>query len=722
MTNYPSSLDTNITLPKVIDLISPIRASDHNSLQEAIIAIQTELGILPSGTFGDVKNRLNDLDDTLANGLVASVIAVSDLDGYFIGDTVEDALAELGATFATLTASLIPIVDAGGNFTATDVEAALAELASTVSVTEIGPAEDGDYTDGLFEDFTTLTPIGTAVDRFNEVLKSLAPPPAPNLSDLGFSGTGTAGNVSFGTSNAVAGYTDVGSDNGGPALDINGTFTSTGGSSLRKGIYNATTDRTGTVADAVTADTGSPTPAYPANAFNDGYVGTLQLEVNGSVVHSIDLTTFTSGSDLNGNGSGFTSVSLPTTAFFPNGDSFEIFYNRTADWIVDAADMRNGWNFVRVIHNDSPNFTRATNYFEWVVDDVVTATSYSAESVGVPTMSGSKYISGVQYHTGGTASYDVTISNLHRNTYSSSGSAITHSGGGVVTVPSSSLGTISAESDTEIISKTATIISSGIRSLNGSITVDTTTDRTVQGDVASAGATRSGILVDNVTDNSSNTNEPLNGELFRVPSNRSLTDTTGLNSGGNDSLWDQTLSITSGGAGYNDGLLVYNGQLFYPNDASVANSGNFSTITYGPGSNPNYSAATGARTWLRYFYFGSATSNFVLNLTANATVVDAGTVSSSTDEISVEFLLPNTTQDGVGTIEFKDANIAFTSIDDIGCYASTYGSNVGDTAGADWGISFGSRSTATSGNGVIIRITAGQGWTGDIQTVQFTAA
>ena len=35
----------------------------------------------------------------------------------------------------------------------------------------IGAAEDGTYTDGLFTDFTIATPVGTAVDRFNEVLK-----------------------------------------------------------------------------------------------------------------------------------------------------------------------------------------------------------------------------------------------------------------------------------------------------------------------------------------------------------------------------------------------------------------------------------------------------------------------------------------------------------------------------------------------------------------------
>ena len=41
----------------------------------------------------------------------------------------------------------------------------------------IGPAEDGDYTDGIFTDFTESTRIGVAVDRFNEMFKLLAPTP-----------------------------------------------------------------------------------------------------------------------------------------------------------------------------------------------------------------------------------------------------------------------------------------------------------------------------------------------------------------------------------------------------------------------------------------------------------------------------------------------------------------------------------------------------------------
>ena len=87
----------------------------------------------------------------------------------------------------------ITIADNGtGSFTIT---------AATSGTNTIGEAEDGSYTDGLFTDFATDTPIGTAVDRFNEILKLLAPSPAPDLDDIDCNVDGTDASLSFGSSN-----------------------------------------------------------------------------------------------------------------------------------------------------------------------------------------------------------------------------------------------------------------------------------------------------------------------------------------------------------------------------------------------------------------------------------------------------------------------------------------------------------------------------------------
>lgn len=50
-------------------------------------------------------------------------------------------------------------------------------VTSVSGETVIGEAEDGTYTDGIFTDFTPSTPVGTAVDRFNEMFLLLAPAP-----------------------------------------------------------------------------------------------------------------------------------------------------------------------------------------------------------------------------------------------------------------------------------------------------------------------------------------------------------------------------------------------------------------------------------------------------------------------------------------------------------------------------------------------------------------
>ena len=79
---------------------------------------------------------------------------------------------------------------------------------SGAGATTIGPAEDGTYLDGIFTDFVPTTPIGTAVDRFNELFLYLVPPGAPQLTDwdqltLGLS---VAGKLSFDTLNPIGGY------------------------------------------------------------------------------------------------------------------------------------------------------------------------------------------------------------------------------------------------------------------------------------------------------------------------------------------------------------------------------------------------------------------------------------------------------------------------------------------------------------------------------------
>lgn len=67
MTLFPNQIDSISELPIVVDLQTEIRADVINRHRSAIIALEQELGIKPSGTFGSVKDRLNAIDSTISN-------------------------------------------------------------------------------------------------------------------------------------------------------------------------------------------------------------------------------------------------------------------------------------------------------------------------------------------------------------------------------------------------------------------------------------------------------------------------------------------------------------------------------------------------------------------------------------------------------------------------------------------------------------------------------
>ncbi len=174
----------------------------------------------------------------------------------------------------------------------------------------------------------------------------------------------------------------------------------------------------------------------------------------------------------------------------------------------------------------------------------------------------------------------------------------------------------------------------------------------------------------------------------------------------------------------NDGLLVYDGELIYPTQAVL--SGDFRSVTdggsityaYSAPDNPNYSAGTtGNRVYLCYFYDSSTHQNFNFDFTISGTTfVSVATGPSGTTNVTCELLAPNTTED-TGVVEFKDMVTAHDSNDNhIGCYASTYGS----TIPTNWGVTIGGKSTATSGNAIVIRITASSSWTGNISNITCT--
>lgn len=578
---------------------------------------------------------------------------------------------------------------------------------SRVSAGVIGEAEDGTYEDGLFVDFENETPIGTAVDRFNELFKALAPSPAPNLSGLSSATSGTTGKLSFGTSNSIAGYTNV------PAMDVGDTFSVSG---TRRGIINANTNITGTLASNVTPNYSNNRP-HPNLAFGNADKGMLHLEVNDIVTHSVDLETFASGVDNNGDGSGF-NLSAATAVQFDSGTPLEIFQYRTGTFVVDSASMQNGYNRVRVRHEYATGLYYDTNYVDWVVDAETTATAFDDVALYSLNMTGSKYISGVLYNTGGTASYDITISNLYRNTYYSSSNAITFAGTNCSSSQLALSTPMSEADDVELIAKTVNVNSG--RLFNASININTTARRSIQGQASSGTTTPlGGILQDTVSPNSSNTVESFNDERYRMHAGINIEDTSYGSGGANASAydWDPEESLIGSDSDHNTGLLIANSALSYPSSTghiSGITDGNFQVSTIP--TNVDYSGASGNRTYIRYFYASTAHSNFSFNVTRTNTNFVSVATGPSGNNVTFEVLAPNTTKDGSNNVEWKDATVPFDSESDIGCFASTFGATI-PTA---WGCTLGALNTSTSGNVIAIRITASSGWTGNISNISIT--
>lgn len=66
MTNFPGGIDDNVSLPQIIDLVTPVRASSVNPLRDAILAIENSLGTDPQREFSTVRSRLDYIQDQLA--------------------------------------------------------------------------------------------------------------------------------------------------------------------------------------------------------------------------------------------------------------------------------------------------------------------------------------------------------------------------------------------------------------------------------------------------------------------------------------------------------------------------------------------------------------------------------------------------------------------------------------------------------------------------------
>ena len=319
---------------------------------------------------------------------------------------------------------------------------------------------------------------------------------------------------------------------------------------------------------------------------------------------------------------------------------------------------------------------------------------------------GSQFLSGVEYFTGGSATYTNTVDNLYRNTYYTGSDALVYNVTSLQAISSESLGTCSGdEAKAVVITKTVNIPTSATRLVNGSITVTTTAKRTVQSQQTSTGASVNNILLDNFTATSTISAEGFDDEHYRLLSSSNFDDyTTGATGS-----WDSTVTLVDSGS-YPDALQVTNSQLIYP-------STNYSALAHGPAGNVNYSAGvSGARTYYRFFNMApTGRSNFTLAVNGTATPRAAGyAMTNGTNDIKIDIKLPNSGGEGTGWLDVTQIAVPGNLADGDGCLnGGTFTMNVGN------GVNVDTKNTGSlSVNGIVfIRIRVPQAWTGNLTSL-----
>ena len=580
----------------------------------------------------------------------------------------------------------------------------------------VGESEDDSYTDGLFTDITTSTQVGTVVDRFNEILKALAPGPAPSLDDIDHNNVSVTGKLSFGASNTVSGYTNSNTAAGFSAVDVDGTYgSSTSSNNLRIGVLNGATVITGDLNEDVAADThASSQTNYVANSFGDADTGTLKLYVNGALKHAVVLTGSAAGHIGSGvpgsgtgtstglNGSGFTNLSSTGSAKFSDGTSLDLFKHRTGRYTIAAADQRNGWNYARVVHSLASGDVN-TNYVEWVNDSDSNALAAAGDAFDTLAMTGDVRLSGVKYHTAGTAQYRVRVTNAYKHVYSTSNVTYTTSN---CAIPAASMPS-AANNENKVLNLTGSATINVSSLLNESISARSVVPHPLKSNLTANNQTIANILLWGYSNSSTVLSETFRRENYRIKAG-SYTSQASITS--DDNEWDSTVHVSGSNTGYADGMIFYNQRLHAPSKG--ANSSNFAGISNGPVGNVNYSALTsGTKRFFRYFQNNSGGSKTGFNLTINGsgTIIASGADFNSS-KLKIFIKLPATSGDQ--STGWMDLGTSFSTgqvSDNAGCLEGSLDSSLNATNTVTFGTQF-----VANNEYIVIKVEADASFTGHI--------
>lgn len=580
----------------------------------------------------------------------------------------------------------------------------------------IGDAEDSGYTDGLFTDFSALTtPIGTAIDRFNEVLNGLAPSSAPdvrNLEGLATSANTTSGTrLSFGSGVVATGYisaSGTGSvapmstavNNGGEFIAVSNT-TSPSTTYYRLGIFTASRSLTFDINESTTADAASFTN-YPADAFSvpaDGGESYI-VEINNQQF-KVTTTGTTAFSDANN----FSLSAAQTGSFKDTGLSFVYRRHRTGSLTITSSFFQRGWNYVKVIQSSS---MKMTNYADWVFDPAQAGTSFSTPTNSTHSFNptGLKWISGIPYYTALTFIASGSVPGFYSCSYNSS--AITFSSTGTSGSVTSYTPPAPTNFNSNLEATSSFTFGTNARALNNPISV-TYTATGVQGKTTGTQTINTPTIIIHGTGHTAPTAkiEYFTTESQRVPS-ASYDDQTSLTNG----VYNAATSLAT----LTSELAFFDNALVYP---SVV--GNMSGAVYKAGTVPDYSVLTTGTKYLyrRFLHEASqgatATKTITIPWTGMTSGFVANTTALTTQNAHIHIKIPGTT----GYRDLLVATLSNTTAvqfnDNVGC-----GDGASITSNTAKTINMGQQNWPASDTRWLVRITTTTGWTGRITQITVT--
>jgi hypothetical protein len=560
------------------------------------------------------------------------------------------------------------------------------DLATMGAARKLGTPTDGDFTDGLLG-FTADTKIADAIDMTNELFKYLAPQQGYMLSSLDGSPDFTISGTSFSstpkivgsTSNPLAGVVYESSDaNGGSRTDF-----------INDRVFTVTT------------------PDISSWGWRQADKGTFTFLVNGTSFGAVNLeSNFNESLRESGQTSTpWTSDKLAITSVGPT-NSFPLWQDGTAQGTLDASNIQEGYNYIEMDHNVAGSIKTYPRkcWYSPITAPTVSNVDLGATGAGVNQPNSgatTRWLSGVRFYNAGTFNaIACDVNGVYGSTYPATD----------LTITSAALSTASVSTPLPVVS--GGVVTNSVHAVSGQSMAIQASRRVLRGSTlgftfqsstnygtagGSATASLPNILIDSYPASSTATREYFDDE------NRRFKSDTDFNSTSLTPNWDSSASLVSG-AGYGDGLQVYGGALKYPSEG-------FSSIS-APEAGPNYSGLTGRRYYVREFRPASGGyQNFSLKLYG----VNASALSNlSGSGIQVEMALPTQTTDGT-TFEFKDCLVAYTEDAAKGCVDGALPSG----ADPQWNITAGTKSTALSGNCVLIRVSYPAGSSAQITQMDF---